>query len=172
MLSLGRELNPEAALLSPRGQVLENGKARFFRRFAEGVFDEEDVVRRAHELADFVVAAAERYGFDREQVTAVGYSNGANIAAALLMLRSELLAGAILLRAMRPLSQPPKFDLENRRILISAGKDDPIVPLEDAKALAELLRESGAEVVFEIQAASHGLVREDLKLAKQWLGSS
>ena len=106
-------------MLSPRGNVLENGMPRFFRRLAEGVFDEEDVIRRAHELADFVGAAAARYEFDPERVIAVGYSNGANIAAAILLLRPEVLAGAVLFRAMVPLVPPvlpnlagtPRLDL-------------------------------------------------------------
>src|SRR6266849_404267 len=94
LIPLGRELDPAAALLSPRGKVLENGMPRFFRRLAEGVFDEADVVRRANELADFVGAAAARYEFDPRHVTAVGYSNGANIAAAVLLLRPEVLTSA------------------------------------------------------------------------------
>ena len=106
MIPLGRDLDPTAALLSPRGNVLENGMPRFFRRLAEGIFDEEDVIRRAHELADFVGAAAARYEFDPKHVTAVGYSNGANIAAAILLLRPEVLAGAVLFRAMVPLVPP------------------------------------------------------------------
>lgn len=117
MVSLGRDLDPAAALLSPRGRILENGMPRFFRRLAEGVFDEEDVIRGAHELADFVVAAAARYEFDPERVTAVGYSNGANIAAAILLLRPELLAGAVLFRAMVPLVPPAVPDLSHARVL-------------------------------------------------------
>ena len=103
LIPLGQELDPNAALLSPRGRVSENGAPRFFRRFAEGVFDEEDVLRRANELADFVAAAAAEYAFAPERVIAVGYSNGANIAAAMLLLRPEALEAAILFRAMVPL---------------------------------------------------------------------
>lgn len=95
LIPLGREIDGTAALLSLRGKVLENGMPRFFRRLAEGVFDEEDVVRRAHELADFVVAAAGKYEFDLSRLTAVGYSNGANISAAMLLLRPEVLASAV-----------------------------------------------------------------------------
>src|ERR1700704_1175910 len=148
MIPLGRDLDPTAALLSPRGQVLENGMPRFFRRLAEGVFDQEDVIRRAHELSDFVGAAAARYEFDPKRVTAVGYSNGANIAAAILLLRPEVLAGAVLFRAMVPLVPPVLPSLAHARILLSSGKQDPIVPVENAERLAAMLRQAGAEVTL------------------------
>ena len=136
MIPLGHELDPSAALLSPRGKVLENGMPRFFRRLAEGIFDEEDVIHRAHELADFVGTASARYEFDPKRVTAVGYSNGANIAAAILLLRPETLAGAVLFRAMIPLVPPVLPKLAHASILISSGNQDPIVPLENAQRLA------------------------------------
>lgn len=169
LLPLGRELDPDAALLSPRGKVLENGRPRFFRRLAEGVFDEADVVRRANELADFVGAAAVRYGFDPRRLTAVGYSNGANIAAAVLLLRPEALTRAILFRAMVPLvpAQPP--DLAHARILISSGAHDPIVPVENAERLAKTLREAGANVTLRFEAAGHPLAPGDIAAAKGWL---
>jgi phospholipase/carboxylesterase len=169
LLPIGRELDGTAALLSPRGRVLENGMPRFFRRFREGVFDEEDVARRARELADFVSAASGRYGFEPANVTAVGYSNGANIAAAVLLLRPETLRAAILLRAMVPLAEPPPADLNGKRVLISAGMADPIVPSENAERLAGLLRARGAEVTLRVQQASHGLIHDDITLAKSWL---
>jgi predicted esterase len=159
LLPLGRELDPDAALLSPRGKVLENGRPRFFRRLAEGVFDEADVVG----------AAAVRYGFDARRVTAVGYSNGANIAAAVLLLRAEALTRAILFRAMVPLvpAQPP--DLAHARILISSGVHDPIVPVENAERLAKMLREAGANVTLRFEAAGHPLAPGDIAAAKGWL---
>ena len=138
LLPLGREIDPEAALLSPRGKILENGAPRFFRRFAEGVFDEEDVVRRAQELADFVVAAAVEYGFEIGKVTAVGFSNGANIAAAVLLLRPEVFQRAILFRSMGPLTQVPSDSrLEGRDVLSSACSADPIIPHGDGQQLAD-----------------------------------
>jgi predicted esterase len=169
MLPLGRQLDPEAALLSPRGNVLENGMPRFFRRLAEGVFDEEDVVRRANELAEFIGAAAARYEFELKQVTAVGYSNGANIAAAILLLRPEVLSAAILLRAMVPLVPPASPDLAHRRVLLSSGERDPIVPKENANRLAAMLREAGADVTLRFEPAGHALAQGDLEAAKQWL---
>lgn len=169
LLSLGRELDPDAALLSPRGKVIENGMPRFFRRFAEGVFDEEDVVQRANELGNFIIAAGQTYNFKPEHLIAVGYSNGANIAAAMLLLRPEVLRRALLFRAMVPLSNPPRNDLSGDSVLISAGHDDPIIPLENVRRLTALLQEGGAEVQLEIQQASHGLVPEDLIVAKLWL---
>lgn len=172
LLSLGRELDPDAALLSPRGRILENGMPRFFRRLAEGFFDEADVVRRAHELADFVGAAAVRYEFDPHRVTAVGYSNGANIAAAVLLLRPEALARAILFRAMVPLVPPEPPDLAHARTLISAGARDPIVPVENAERLAAMLRDAGAKVTLRFEAAGHPLVPGDIAAAKEWLRNS
>ena len=120
LIPLGRELDPNASLLSPRGKVLENGMPRFFRRLAEGVFDLEDLKERTHELADFVVAAAQRYEFDMKNIVAVGYSNGANIAASMLLLRAETLAAAILFRAMVPLIPESQPDLSSVRLLIGA----------------------------------------------------
>jgi predicted esterase len=171
MLPLGRQLDPTAALLSPRGNVLENGMPRFFRRLAEGVFDEEDVIRRAHELVEFVAAAAARYEFDLKDVTAVGYSNGANIAAAVLLLQPDVLAGAILFRAMVPLVPPALPDLAHRRVLLSSGERDPIVPVENAERLAAMLREAGADVSSRFEPAGHALARGDIEAAKQWLTS-
>ncbi len=169
MVPLGRDLDPTAALLSPRGKVLENGMPRFFRRLAEGVFDEEDVIRRAHELADFVVAAAARYEFDPQRVIAVGYSNGANIAAAILLLRPEILAGAVLFRAMVPLVPPAVPDLSHAHVLLSSGEHDPIVPKENAQRLAAMLRDAGADVMARIEPAGHALAFGDIEAAKNWL---
>lgn len=169
MIPLGRDLDPTAALLSPRGNVLENGMPRFFRRIAEGVFDEEDVIRRAHELADFVTAAAARYEFDPKRVAAVGYSNGANIAAALLLLRPELLSGAVLFRAMVPLAPPAVPDLSQTRVFLSSGEHDPIVPKENARRLAAMLREAGANVTVRFEPAGHALAFGDIEAAKEWI---
>ena len=169
LLPLGRDLDPTAALLSPRGQVLENGMPRFFRRLAEGVFDEKDVIRRAHELADFVGAAAARYEIDPKRVTAVGYSNGANIAAAILLLRPEVLAGAVLFRAMVPLAPSTLPNLAHAHVLVSSGDADPIVPVENAERLATMLREAGARVVLRFEPAGHALGLGDVKAAQEWL---
>src|SRR5216110_3498545 len=124
LIPLGRELDPNAALLSPRGKVLENGMPRFFRRLAEGVFDVEDLKHRTNELADFVAAAAEHYGFAADKVVAVGYSNGANIAASLLLLRPEVLSAAVLFRAMVPLVPDTPPNLSAVRVWIGGGTDD------------------------------------------------
>jgi predicted esterase len=169
MIPLGRDLDPTAALLSPRGKVLENGMPRFFRRLAEGVFDEEDVIRRAHELADFVGAAAARYEFDPKRVTAVGYSNGANIAAAILLLRPEVFASAVLFRAMVPLVPPVLPNLAHARVLLSSGKQDAIVPMENAERLAAMLRAAGADVTSRFEPAGHALAFGDIEAAREWL---
>jgi|SRR5205085_8063625 len=166
LLPLGADLDPSAALLSPRGKVLENGMPRFFRRLAEGVIDEEDVIRRAGELADFTLAAAKQYEFDPQSVTAVGYSNGANIAAAVLLLRPELLPRAVLFRAMVPLTPASQPNLAPLRALICSGKHDPIIPMENAERLAIMLREAGADVTLRVEEAGHELTRGDLVAAK------
>jgi phospholipase/carboxylesterase len=163
----GRMVAPSAPLLSPRGKVLENGMPRFFRRLAEGVFDEEDVRRRAHELADFVEEARARYGIPYP--IALGYSNGANIAAAMLLVRPDTLAGAILLRATAPLSQTPPVDLTGKPILIASGMRDAIIPREGAARLASLLQQAGAIVEHHTLPAGHELSQADFAVARTWL---
>ena len=169
LIPLGRELDPNAGLLSPRGNVLENGMPRFFRRLAEGVFDLEDLKHRANELADFVTAAAQHYGFATDQLIAVGYSNGANIAASILLLRPEIMHRAILFRAMVPLIPDKLQDLSSVRVWIGAGDQDPIVPASETKRLAELLRRAGADVTIRFAKAGHGLTNDDLEAARHWL---
>jgi len=142
---------------------------RFFRRLAEGVFDEEDVVRRANEMADFVAAAAVRYEFDPATLTAVGYSNGANIAAAVFLLRPGVIQSAILLRAMVPLKPAAVPDLAGTRILVCSGTHDPIIPVENAERLTAMLREGGAEVTLRLEDAGHQLVFDEIAAAKKWL---
>jgi phospholipase/carboxylesterase len=169
LLPLGRTLAPGAALLSPRGKVLEQGMPRFFRRFAEGVFDEDDVRRRADELADFIVEARAAYGLAAP--IAVGFSNGANIAAALLLLRPEALAGAALLRAMVPLTTPPAADLTGKPVLLLTGASDPIVPADNAARLAAMLERSGAVVRHETLPVGHGLSQADVAIVTAWTDS-
>jgi len=171
LIPLARDLAPGAAILSPRGQVLENGQPRFFRRLAAGVFDEADLVARTHELADFVAASAQTYGFARDKVIAVGFSNGANIAASLLLLRPDALAGAVLLRPMLPLTPATLPDLTGQRALILSGQHDPLIPSGSTERLAALLREAGAEVSYQAVPAGHGLTQADLDHARRWLGS-
>jgi phospholipase/carboxylesterase len=168
LLGLGRMISPGSALLSPRGKILENGMPRFFRRLAEGVFDEEDVRFRANELADFVAEARRAYGL--EAPVAVGFSNGANIAAAMLMLRPEALAGAALLRAMVPLSSAPRVDLAGERVLMISGAMDPIIPADNSNRLAASLSASGAEVQHQMLPTGHNLSQTDLSLLVKWFG--
>jgi predicted esterase len=169
LIPLGRELDPDASLLSPRGKVLENGMPRFFRRLAEGVFDLEDLKYRTNELADFVTAAAQLYGFANDNIVAVGYSNGANIAASMLLLRPEILGAAILFRAMVPLVPEDLPDLSSVHVWIGAGSEDPIIPASEAQRLVELLRSAGADVTIRFAKAGHGLTDADVKAAQHWL---
>jgi predicted esterase len=169
LLSLGAALAPGAPLLSPRGQVLENGMPRFFRRLAEGVFDLEDLRLRARQLADFLNAARRTYGLGEVPPVALGFSNGANIAAALLLLHPGSLSAALLLRPMVPLVPDPLPALEGVRVLIAAGKQDPIVQPEQSQALADLLGRTGAEVTLHWSNAGHGLTREDLDAGEEWM---
>jgi phospholipase/carboxylesterase len=167
LLPLGRMLSPGSAQLSPRGKVLEGGMPRFFRRLAEGIFDEDDVRRRAHELADFIAEAREFYNLAAP--IAVGFSNGANIAAAVLQLRPEALAGAALLRGMVPLKNPAAADLTGKPVLIISGNLDPIVPAENARRLASLLTGAGATVEHRVAPTGHGLSQTDVGLTKAWI---
>lgn len=170
LVPLGRRIAPGAALLSPRGQVLEAGKPRFFRRLAEGVFDEDDLRRRAGELAEFVGAA--RRAYDLPAPLAVGFSNGANIAAALLLLRPGVLAGAALLRAMTPFQSPTDADLAGTPVLVLSGIVDPIVPAANAARLVALLARAGASVRHETLPAGHGLTQADLALTQAWIDAA
>ncbi|RYE33705.1 MAG: alpha/beta hydrolase [Hyphomicrobiales bacterium] len=167
LLSLGRTMAPGASLLSPRGRVLEGAAPRFFRRLAEGVFDEADLKRRTDELAEFILWARERHGLAAP--IALGFSNGANVAAALLLQRPEILAGAALLRAMTPFAEPPAADLTGKPVLILSGALDPIVPKANAEALAGQLGASGAVVEHRTLPAGHGLGQADLGLLGDWL---
>jgi phospholipase/carboxylesterase len=170
LIPLARELNSRAALLSPRGKVLENGMPRFFRRVAEGVFDLDNLKKRTNELADFVAAAAQHYGFASNKVVAVGYSNGANIAASMLLLRPKTLRGAVLFRAMVPLVSESLPDLSSVCVWIGAGSEDPIIPTSETQRLVELLRSAGADVTIRFAKAGHGLTNDDLEAARHWLG--
>jgi phospholipase/carboxylesterase len=163
LLQLGRAIAPGAALLAPRGKILENGMSRFFRRLAEGVFDEDDVRFRAAELAGFIAHARRLYNL--QAPIAVGFSNGANIAAAVLLLHPEALAGAILIRAMVPLSVEAGDALTGKPILIISGDSDPIAPPDNAARLAAMLAARGAAVEHETIPASHGMAQRDLLLS-------
>ena len=172
LLPLGN-LAPGAALLSPRGKVLENGNPRFFRRLAEGVFDVEDLKARANELADFVTAAAAHYRFDPSRVIAMGFSNGANIASGLMLLRPGVLKGAILLRGMVPFEPEPPEAAQpaGTRVLVSNGEIDPTVSQDETRRLAKLLQRAGADVEVHWQPAGHQLMPSDFAVAKTWLQS-
>ncbi len=169
LLPLGHEIAQGAALLSPRGQVLENGMPRFFRRLAEGVFDQQDLTLRTGQLRTFIKNAEEAYGLPQQKLTAVGFSNGANIAASLLLRYPDALAGAILIRAMVPFIPEPVPDLLQKPILLLSGTADSIVPPENTQALHDLLRSSGANVQLHWERAGHGLTKGDLTAAQTWL---
>lgn len=171
LIPLGWELAPGTGLLSPRGAVLEQGLPRFFRRIAPGVFDVDDLRRRTDDLASFLAKAGQQYGFDAGRVIAVGYSNGANIAASLLLLHPGVLSGAILFRPMVPLIPDPLPDLSRLPVRIAAGQDDPIVPPAESEALAKLLRTAGADVDLVWQSGGHALGRADVSTAADWLAS-
>ncbi|MGE5177814.1 MAG: alpha/beta hydrolase [Bacteroidota bacterium] len=169
LLPLGPYLAPGAALLSPRGRVLENGAPRFFRRIAEGVFDEEDLKHRTDELARFVRAARERYGLEDRPIVAVGFSNGANIAGSLLLMKPEALDGAILLRAMTPFIPEKPPALAGKRVFLGAGRNDPLVPPYESESWAERLRGAGADVTLHWTNTGHALAQEDIDAAREWL---
>jgi phospholipase/carboxylesterase len=149
--------------------VLENGMPRFFQRLAEGVFDEADVRRRALDLAAFIAEARAAYGLPAP--IAVGYSNGANIAAAMLYLKPEVLGGAVLLRAMTPLASGPEARADGKPVLILSGAMDPIVPASNAARLASALEGSGAAVTQKTLAAGHELSQADIRTARDWLAT-
>ncbi len=169
LLPLADRLFPEAAVISPRGNVSEHGMARFFRRIEPGVFDIEDLIKRTHELADFLLCAARNYKFNQNRLVAVGYSNGANIAASLMLLRPEILRAAVLYRPMVPLCPIKKPNLDGVNVLLCSGKQDEIVAPEEPTRLAEMLHESRATVSIFWSESGHGLATSDIEAAKDWV---
>lgn len=171
LLPVGRELMPGAALLSPRGKVLENGMPRFFRRLAEGVFDLEDLKRRTEELARFIEDASLAYGIDRSKLIAAGYSNGANIAGSLLLTHPGAIAGAVLFRAMVPFVPEVSPNLRDCAVMLAAGRRDPIATPQQTLALQQILEKAGARVSLHWHLGGHELGQDDLLAAKEWLRS-
>jgi phospholipase/carboxylesterase len=171
LLPLGRALLPGAGILSPRGRVLENGMPRFFRRLAEGVFDQQDLATRTDELAAFIDEAAAAYGLDRDRVVAVGFSNGANIAASLLLKRGAVLHGAVLLSPMVPFEPKELPDLRGVRVFLGAGRRDPIVPASQVELLGALLESSGAQVTTHWHNGGHSITNDELEAAQRWIRS-
>lgn len=169
LLPLGHLLDPHAALLSPRGQVLERGMPRFFRRLAEGVFDEVDLHARTVDLARFIEQAIEHYGLTGRPIIAAGFSNGANIAASLLLSNPGLLHSALLFRAMVPFQPTAKPVLTGTSVRIGGGLHDPIVPRENTERLARLLEDAGADVMLDWRSAGHGLAAGEVEAARDWL---
>jgi predicted esterase/catechol 2,3-dioxygenase-like lactoylglutathione lyase family enzyme len=171
LLPLGRTLLPGAGMLSPRGKVLESGAPRFFRRLAEGIFDQRDLARRTEDLAEFVGAAATAYQLARDGIVAVGFSNGANIAASLLLRRPGVLRGAVLLSPMVPFEPEALPDLGGTPVFIGAGSADPIVPAAQVERLVELLRQAGADVTLHWEPGGHSITRVEMEAARQWIGN-
>jgi len=170
LLPLGRALLPGAGMLSPRGKVLERGAPRFFRRLAEGVFDQEDLAKRTEELGDFVEAATRTYELEPDGVVAVGFSNGANIAASLMLRRPGVLRGAVLLSPMVPFELDTLPDLRGTSIFIGAGRNDHIAPAAQAEQLADMFRRSGADVTLHWDSGGHAISKGELDAARVWIG--
>ncbi|BDI31023.1 hydrolase [Capsulimonas corticalis] len=171
LLGLGQTLLPGAGLLSPRGKVMEGASPRFFRRLAAGVFDLEDLRLRTDELAEFITSGAGQYGFDPARVIAVGYSNGANIAASLLLRHPGALSAAVLLHAMTPFVPETPPALDGTPVLITAGRVDPMVPAANVEQLARILNDSGADVSLRWSPGGHGLTEAEVDAATQWLAA-
>ena len=168
LLALGDIMDPTANRLGIRGEVLENGMPRFFRRLAEGVFDEADLRARTASLYTFILEAAQRYDFDMEQAVVVGYSNGANIAASMLFHYSDAFAAAILHHPMVPLRNHV-LPQQATRVFIAAGDNDPLCPKEEAIELASLLTAADAQVTIHWEHNGHQLTRSEVEAARDWL---
>jgi predicted esterase len=169
LIGIGQAIAPGAAILSPRGNVLENGAPRFFRRLAEGVFDPKEVRSRAEELARFIRAAVITYRLDPTRVFALGYSNGANVASTVMFVEPGILQGAILFRPMLVYEPTEKKDLSGSAVFISAGRMDPIVPTTSVERLVELFELAHAEVTLKWQLVGHNLVPSEVSEAANWL---
>ena len=169
LIPLGQTILPGAAILSPRGRISEGGMPRFFRRFGEGVFDLDNLRAEADALVEFLKESAERYGFDPAQVIAAGFSNGANMAHSLLLLHPEVLSQVVAIRAMTTFPDVKAQGLEGKRVFISSGQHDPIVPNEDVEQLASQLREGGADVTHHWVDTGHNLTRGEIEEITTWL---
>jgi predicted esterase len=169
LVSLGQTIAPGAAILSPRGNVIENGAPRFFKRLAEGVFDPQEVRSRAEALGRFIHVATARYGLDPERIFALGYSNGANAASTVMFIEPGLIKGAILLRPMVVYEPEKSGDLSRASVFISAGRMDPIVPTRSVERLAELFESTHAKVTLKWQLVGHNLVSSEVGEAAAWL---
>ena len=163
LVGIGRDLLPGAAILSPRGKISENGASRWFRRFAEGVFDEADMKQQADDLAEFIKEQSAK------NITALGYSNGANMGAALMTFHPEVLSGLIMWRGMKILSEPIEPDLKGKRILMTNGIVDQMGPIESAREQAKVFKKSGADVTAHELRTGHGLTQADFALTAEWL---
>jgi phospholipase/carboxylesterase len=168
LIGIGQAIAPGAAIVSPRGNVLENGAPRFFKRLAEGVFDPKEVRSRAEELARFIRAAVVTYRLDAARVYALGYSNGANVASTVMFVEPGILQGAILFRPMLVYEPSERNDLTGSAVFISAGRMDPIVPADSVERLVELFESSHAEVTLKWQLAAHSLVPSEVREAAEW----
>src|SRR5690625_2271037 len=168
LLPLARKIDPDASVLSVRGNVSENGMPRYFKRLAEGVFDEEDLIARTEELKNFVDDAAKEYQFDRSHVIAIGYSNGANIAASLLFHYADVLKGAILHHPMVPRRGIELPDMSNVNVFIAAGENDPLCSKEESEDLEELLTTAKASVKIHWENNGHQLTRTEVEAAREW----
>lgn len=169
LIGIGQTIAPGAAILSPRGNVLENGAPRFFRRLAEGVFDPKEVRSRGEELARFIRAAIAKYALDASRIYALGYSNGANVASTVMFIDPRLLQGAILFRPMLVLEPEEQADLGGARVFISAGRMDPIVPVTSVERLVGLFESARAEVTLKWQLTGHNLVPGEVREAAEWV---
>lgn len=169
LIGIGQAIAPGAAILSPRGNVSENGAPRFFKRLAEGVFDPKEVRSRGQELAGFIRAAIARYSLDPARIYALGYSNGANIASTVMFIEPELLQGSILFRPMLVFEPEQQRDLSGTSLFLSAGRMDPIVPASSVERLVEILERSHADVTLKWQLAGHNLVPSEVREAGEWL---
>ncbi|MBB2480731.1 alpha/beta hydrolase [Bacillus sp. APMAM] len=169
LINVGKMISAESSLLGVKGNVSEFGMARFFRRLSEGVFDEEDLILRTKELNEFLDESAKAYEFDRNNIVAVGYSNGANIAASLLFHYQNALAGAVLFHPMVPRRGIELPDLSGTSVFIGAGENDPLVPLQETKELAELLRDAKANVEVLFEQNGHQLSGNEVYAARDWL---
>ncbi|MBS4201987.1 alpha/beta hydrolase [Bacillus sp. FJAT-49732] len=168
LINIGKMISPHSSLLGVRGNVMENGMPRFFRRLAEGVFDEEDLVSRTEELNLFIDESAKEYQFDRNNVVAIGYSNGANIAGSLLFHYKDSLKAAILFHPMVPRRGIELPDLSGSKVFIGAGKNDPLCTPQESNDLMEILQNAGADVQIHWENYGHQLTRGEVEKAAEW----
>ncbi len=171
LVPLVKAMHPDAGVLSLRGEVNEHGMNRFFKRIRPGVFDLEDLARRTNDINQFLDEVSKKYDFKKQDLIAIGYSNGANMIASLLMQCGPIIKGAVLMHPMVPRRDLDKQDLSDISILVTAGKHDAICPVSETNDLVTLLTEMNANILVKWFSGGHEITQYEVETIKDWINA-